>query len=87
MKARVEEISTFMAQPNSYLHSLPVVNPDLQTIRGWGEGGSGHPDLEIRGGPVDNFFFRPLGPQLGLNIRGGAPPPGSSPRSATDYVH
>ena len=34
-----------------------MADPDLQ-IR---EGGAGHPDPEIRGGGLKNFFFGPLG--------------------------
>ena len=53
------------------------------------------PDLQIRGGarssrPWDKggrspkrFFSAPFGPQLGLKIRGGPSPLGTSPRSAT----
>ena len=44
----------------------------IQTLRkGWGErGGGGHPDPEIRGGPVSKKnFFSHFGPQFGLKIR------------------
>ena len=50
-----------------------MADPDLQ-IRG-GEGRAGHPDPEVMGGPtLKKIFFRPVRPQLGLKIRGGAPP-------------
>ena len=47
------------------------------------------PDLEIRvgvgggEGGLPKTFFRPLGPQFCLNIRGAPGPPGPSPGSAT----
>ena len=50
-------------------------------MEGGGGGVSGHPDPEIRGGPI-SIFFRPLGPQFGVKVRGGGPP-GPSPGSAT----
>ena len=56
----------------------PVADLDLQ-IRG---GGGGHPDPEIRGGPVFKNFFRLFGRPFSRKIR-GAGPPGPSPRSAT----
>ena len=46
----------------------------IQTLRkGWGErGGGGHPDPEIRGGPVSKkIFFQSFRPQFGLKIRVG----------------
>ena len=55
-------------------------DPDLQ-IRGRGRGG--RPDPAIRGegvgGAVSEIFFRPLGPQFGLKIRGRPGPPGLLP--------
>ena len=58
-----------------------VADPDLQIS---GEG-SGHPNFEIRGGPVlKKQIFRPFGPQFGPKIRGGPGPPGSSPGSTTE---
>ena len=42
----------------------------------------GHPDPEIRGGPVSRNFFRPFGRPFGRKIR-GAGPPGPSSGSAT----
>ena len=46
----------------------------IQTLRyGGGGGGAGRPKK----------FFRPFVPQFGPEIRGGAGPPGPSPRSAT----
>ena len=49
-------------------------DPDLEKREGR-EGGSGQ----------KKFFFRPFGPQFGLNIRRRAGPPGPSPGSATVY--
>ena len=47
--------------------------------RPWEQGGEG-------GGAVKKkIFFRPFGPQFGLNIRMRAGPPGPSPGSATVY--
>ena len=41
---------------------------------GRGGGGGGHPDPEIRGGPlVSQFFFRPFGPHIAMKLREGAP--------------
>ena len=59
-----------------------MADPDLQ-IRGGG-GGRRSPDPEIRGkGPgLQNKFFQPFGPQIGLKIRGPGSP-GPSPRSVT----
>ena len=38
-------------------------------------GGPGHPDPEIRRGRfLKKYFFRPFGPQFGLEIRGGRAP-------------
>ena len=50
-------------------------DPDLE-IRGRGGGGcrSSRP-LERGGGSLQKKFFRSLGPQLGLKIRGGPDPP------------
>ena len=57
-----------------------MADPDLQirVERGGGGGGGGgacHPDLhlEIRGTVSKKTFFRPFGPQFGLNIRGAGP--------------
>ena len=41
--------------------------------KGWRGGGGGHPDPEISGGKI---FFRPIGPQFGLKLRGGPRHPG-----------
>lgn len=47
--AKLADIQNDLLRPN---HLPAVAVPDLQ-IRGWGRGGGvGHPDLEIRGGPV-----------------------------------
>ena len=50
--------------------------------------GGGHPDPAIRGGggggAVSEIFFRPLGPQFGLKIRGRPGTPGSSPGPVTE---
>ena len=58
-------------------------NPAADSDLG-GLAAGGHPDPEIRWGPVSKMFFLPLGPQYGLEImrvgRGGG---GGSPRSAT----
>ena len=50
------------------------------------------PDLQIGGvggREVSNLFYRPLGPQFGLKIRGGGPSPGSPtadvPRMVANY--
>ena len=46
-------------------------DPDLEIC---GEGGGGHPNSEIRGGPPVSpppNFFRPIGPQFGLKIKWG----------------
>ena len=43
----------------------PVADPDLQIGEGWGGvgwGGGGHPDPEIRWGPVSKICFWPFGP-------------------------
>ena len=57
-----------------------VPDPDLEIC---GEGGGGHPNSEIRGGPPVSppNFFRPIGPQFGLKIKwgGGGAPPGPLP--------
>ena len=63
-------------------------DPDLEIC---GEGGGGHPNSEIRGGPPVSppNFFRPIGPQFGLKIKwggGGARRPGPSPGSAAEVV-
>ena len=49
-----------------------MTEPDLQKRRGEWRGGSGHPDPEIRGGPI-SIFFRPFGPQFGVKVRGAGP--------------
>ena len=57
-----------------------MAHPDLQITggRGGGVGGHSHSEPEIRGrGSLKTNFFRPLGPQFGLKIRGGHPSPGS----------
>ena len=60
--------------------SLSVMDPGLQ-IRGEPV----HPDREIRGGPsLKKMFFQSFGPQSGMKIMGGGPPPGPSPGSAMD---
>ena len=61
---------------------LPVPDPDLE-IRGWGRS-----SRSLDGGEQSpKNIFSALGPQFGLKIRGGGPPPpGPSPRSATDYA-
>ena len=52
--------------------------------KGGGGGWAGHPDPEIRGARSQKKFFRPLGPQFGLKIRGGlAPLSGPFPESVT----
>ena len=58
----------------------PMADPDLQIKMGVG-GGGGHPDPEIRGGGLKNFFFRPLRPQFSLKIsgEGGGGSPGPLP--------
>ena len=59
-----------------------VPDPELEI----GGGGSGYPDPEIRGrAGLPQFFFRPVGHQYGLKIRGTAPP-GPSPASATAII-
>ena len=42
----------------------PVADPDLQIGEGGGRRGGGHPDPEIRWGPLSKNFFGPSG--LGL---------------------
>ena len=37
-------------------------------------GGPGHPDPEIRGGPVSKKFFQPFRPQFGLKNKPPSPP-------------
>ena len=79
--AKRADIQNDLLRPN---HLPAVAVPDLQ-IRGWGRGGGGgggHPDPEIRGAPVSKRFFRPFGPQFGLNIWGGG---GASPGYPTVY--
>ena len=63
-----------------------VPDPDLE-ICGEG-GGGGHPNSEIRGGPPvsPKNFFRPIGPQFGIKIKGGGRLPGPSPGSAAEVV-
>ena len=64
-----------------------VPDPDLE-ICGEG-GGGGHPNSEIRGGPPvsPKNFFRPIGPQFGIKIKGGGGRrPGPSPGSAAEVV-
>ena len=39
------------------------------------KGGPGHPDPKIRGGGLQKDFFRFIGPQFGLKIRGARAPP------------
>ena len=54
-----------------------------------GGGGGGFFDSEIRGGgggAVSKIFFRPFGPQFGLEIRGGGEGRGPSPGSANGEV-
>ena len=47
-------------------------------------GGDGHPDSEIKGGPVSKKIFpRPFGPLFGLKLRGDRAPP-LSPRYVTE---
>ena len=41
---------------------------------GGGGGGGGHPDPEIRRVSSPKTFFRPFGPQFGLNMRGRRAP-------------
>ena len=56
-----------------------VANPDLQM-----GGGRGHPDPEIRGGPVlKKIFFRPFRPQFGPKKGGAGPFPGSTTARGT----
>ena len=60
--------------------SLSAMDPGLQ-IRGEPV----HPDREIRAGPsLKKMFFQSFGPQSGMKIMGGGPPPGPSPGSAMD---
>ena len=47
-------------------------------------GGGGHPDPEIRGGPVSKKIFRPFRPPFWSKNKGGPPCP--SPVSATANV-
>ena len=82
--AKRADIQNDLLRPN---HLPAVAVPDLQ-IRGWGRGGGGgggHPDPEIRGAPVSKRFFRPFGPQFGLNIWGGGGPPLDPPLSTGTY--
>ena len=44
-----------------------------------GGGGGIHPDPEIRGAGLHNFFFRPFGHHFGGKIRGELGPPGPLP--------
>ena len=64
-----------------------MADPDLQ-IRN--RGPAGHPRPEIRGGGgggLQKKFFRLLGPQFGLKIRGDPGPPGSAiPFLANDHL-
>ena len=56
-------------------NAVPSSGGSRPSDRG-GEGGGGHPDPEIRWGPVSKICFWPFGSQFGLNIRrgrGGAP--------------
>ena len=54
-----------------------MADPDRQMM---GRGVVSHPDSEIKGGGgVPKKIFQPLGPQLGLKIRGGARAPRAPP--------
>ena len=59
-----------------------VADPDLQIREG-----VGHRDSEIREEPgLNKKFFRTLGPQFGLKVKGGgADPGGLFPGSTTDW--
>ena len=49
-----------------------MADSDLKKRVGGGEEWGGHPEPEIRGGPVSKkFFFQSFGPQFGLKIRVG----------------
>ena len=54
---------------NYHLFSLMKSGGSRPSDKG---GGGGHPDTEMREGAVSKIFFRPFGPQFGLNIRGAA---------------
>ena len=49
-----------------------------------GGGGAGHPDPEIRGGPVSKIFFSALRASVWSKIKGVVGPPGPSPGSASE---
>ena len=60
-----------------------MADPDRQMR---GRGVVSHLDPEIRGGGggIPKKIFQPLGPQLGLKIRGGLGPPGPLPWMGTE---
>ena len=52
-----------------------MADPDLQMEGGGGGEGGGHPDPEIRAGPVfKKQIFQPFGSQFGPKIRGAQAP-------------
>ena len=51
-----------------------------------GGGGRGHPDPEIRGGPVSKKIFSGLGASFWSKNKGGPFPPGPSPGFATGIL-
>ena len=56
----------------------------MQTLRYRGEGGGGHPDPKIRGGPGLQKFFSALRTLVWSKSKGVVGPPGPSPGSATE---
>ena len=63
---------------------MTIADPDLQTGKGGGEGGRGHPDPEISRGQSQKKFFSALLASVWSTNKGVGPgPPGPSPGSAS----